>query len=74
MNFASLQAELDSISRSKQFNFSIPPFFTVIIRTLTILEGLALSVDKDFRLVKGAYPFVLAQLLNKEGGSEQGIK
>jgi predicted unusual protein kinase regulating ubiquinone biosynthesis (AarF/ABC1/UbiB family) len=72
MNFASLQTELDSISRENVLKFSTPPFFTIIIRTLTILEGLALSVDPDFRLVKGAYPFVLAQLFNKDVGSEQG--
>jgi len=38
------------------------------------LEGLALQVDPSFRLVKGAYPFVLAQLLSKDGGgSEWGL-
>eukprot|EP00520_Triparma_pacifica_P015961 CAMPEP_0118659570 /NCGR_PEP_ID=MMETSP0785-20121206/15185_1 /TAXON_ID=91992 /ORGANISM="Bolidomonas pacifica, Strain CCMP 1866" /LENGTH=361 /DNA_ID=CAMNT_0006552689 /DNA_START=108 /DNA_END=1193 /DNA_ORIENTATION=- len=74
MNFASLQAELDEISRENRLKFCTPPFFTVIIRTLTILEGLALTVDPDFRLVKGAYPFVLAQLLSKDfGGSEWGL-
>ena len=26
-------------------------------------------MDPDFRLVKGAYPFVLALLLTREGGS-----
>ena len=36
----------------------------MIIRSLTILEGFALSVDPKFRLVRGAYPYVLAQLLN----------
>lgn len=33
---------------------------------MTILEGFALSVDPNFRLVRGAYPYVLAQLLNPE--------
>ena len=32
--------------------------YSLIIRTLTILEGLALYVDPDFRLVRGAYPFI----------------
>ena len=38
----------------------------MIIRSLTILEGFALSVDPNFRLVRGAYPYVLAQLLNPD--------
>lgn len=44
--------------------FRLPPFYTLIVRTLTILEGLALYVDKDFKLVKGAYPFIARQLLS----------
>ena len=66
VNFARLQAELDQISRENVLRFSLPPFFTVIIRSLTILEGVALSVDPNFRLVRGAYPYVLRQLLNPE--------
>lgn len=63
VNFARLQAELDEISRENVLQFSTPPFFTVIIRSLTILEGVALSVDPNFRLVRGSYPYVLRQLL-----------
>ena len=66
MNFSRLQAELDAISRENVLRFSTPPFFTVIIRSLTILEGVALSVDPKFRLVRGAYPYVLNQLLIPE--------
>lgn len=66
VNFAQLQAELDEISRENVLRFSTPPFFTVIIRSLTILEGVALSVDPNFRLVRGAYPYVLRQLLSPE--------
>lgn len=67
MNFSKLQAELDAISQENLLNFKTPPFFTVIIRSLTILEGFALSVDPKFRLVRGAYPYVLQQLLTPEG-------
>lgn len=66
VNFSRLQAELDLISRENLLDFSIPPFFTVIIRSLTILEGVALSVDPNFKLVRGAYPYVLRQLLSPE--------
>lgn len=67
INFSSLQAELDAISRENVLKFKTPPFFTVIIRSLTILEGFALSVDPKFRLVRGAYPYVLRQLLSPDG-------
>lgn len=68
VNFARLQSELDEISRENVLRFSTPPFFTIIIRSLTILEGIALSVDPNFRLVRGAYPYVLNQLLSPEDG------
>ena len=67
VNFSRLQAELDAISRENILNFKTPAFFTIIIRSLTILEGFALSVDPKFRLVRGAYPYVLQQLLTPEG-------
>ena len=69
VNFARLQAELDEISRENVLRFKTPPFFTIIIRSLTILEGVALSVDPKFRLVRGSYPYVLRQLLTPEDNS-----
>ena len=66
VNFSRLQGELDAISRENDIQFKTPPFFTVIIRSLTILEGFALSVDPNFRLVRGAYPYVLAQLVSQQ--------
>jgi len=71
INFARLQAELDEISRENVLQFSTPAFFTVIIRSLTILEGVALSIDKNFRLVRGSYPYVLRQLLSPEDSDRQ---
>lgn len=70
VNFARLQAELDAISRENVLRFKTPPFFTIIIRSLTILEGVALSADPNFRLVRGSYPYVLRQLLAPEGNSQ----
>jgi hypothetical protein len=52
------------ITQEKILKMKTPAFFTIIIRSLTILEGFALAVDKNFRLVRGAYPYVLAQLLS----------
>ena len=66
INFSRLQAELDAISRENVLQFKTPPFFTIIIRSLIVLEGFALNVDPNFRLVRGSYPYVLAQLLSPE--------
>ena len=67
LSFSQLQVELDEISRDNVLKFKIPPYITIIIRSLTILEGFALDVDPNFRLIRGAYPYVLKQLLAPEG-------
>lgn len=67
LSFSQLQVELDEISRDNLLKFKIPPYITIIIRSLTILEGFALDVDPNFRLIRGAYPYVLKQLLSPEG-------
>lgn len=70
LSFSLLQMELDEISRDNVLRFKIPPYITIIIRSLTILEGFALDVDPNFRLIRGAYPYVLKQLLSPEGVEE----
>ena len=70
LSFSLLQVELDAISRDNLLRFKIPPYITIIIRSLTILEGFALSVDPNFRLIRGAYPYVLKQLLSPEGSGQ----
>lgn len=67
LSFSQLQVELDEISRDNLLKFKIPPYIVIIIRSLTILEGFALDVDPNFRLIRGAYPYVLKQLLSPEG-------
>ena len=53
LNFTKLNQNLNNFSSSGVLPFRLPPFYSLIIRTLTILEGLALSVDKEFRLIRG---------------------
>ena len=61
LNFTRLNQNIERIS--DKLPFRLPPFYTLIIRTLTILEGLALYVDPSFRLIRGAYPFIAKQIL-----------
>ena len=64
LNFTQLNQNVMSISFLLPIR--LPPFYTLIIRTLTILEGLALYVDPSFRLIRGAYPFIAKQLLSSD--------
>ncbi|CDF40749.1 unnamed protein product [Chondrus crispus] len=44
----------------------IPVFFTLIIRSLTILEGFALQTNASFKIVDEAYPYVVRRILTDE--------
>lgn len=44
----------------------IPVFFTLIIRSLTILEGFALQTDASFKIVDEAYPYVVGRILTDD--------
>ncbi len=71
LNFTALNRNINEMSYL--LPISLPPFYTLIIRTLTILEGLALSVDPSFRLVKGAYPFIAKQILLNQAGNSSDL-
>ncbi|ABB56740.1 ABC1 kinase family protein [Synechococcus elongatus] len=48
------------------YPFRVPAKFALIIRSLVTQEGLALSVNPDFRIVDVAYPYIAKRLLQGE--------
>ncbi|MGJ3246855.1 MAG: ABC1 kinase family protein [Elainellaceae cyanobacterium] len=49
-----------------EYPFRIPAKFALIIRSLVTQEGLALSLNSNFRIVEVAYPYVARRLLTEE--------
>jgi aarF domain-containing kinase len=64
INFNDLSADLAAITF--QFPFRIPPFFALTIRAIGVLEGIALSSNKDFALVDECFPYLARKLLTDE--------
>lgn len=56
INFQSLSDELASVTFD--FPFSIPPSFALLLRALSVLEGIALVGDPEFKLIMESFPFV----------------
>ncbi|MBD1850556.1 AarF/ABC1/UbiB kinase family protein [Leptolyngbya sp. FACHB-711] len=48
------------------YPFRLPAQFALIIRSLVTQEGLALSLNPDFRIVDVAYPYIARRLLTGE--------
>ena len=46
-----------------KYKFRIPPYYTLLVRSLTILEGIALASDKNYKVLGAAYPWVARRLL-----------
>jgi predicted unusual protein kinase regulating ubiquinone biosynthesis (AarF/ABC1/UbiB family) len=42
---------------------SVPAYYALILRSLTVLEGLALSADPGYKLLARAYPYMARRLL-----------
>lgn len=49
-----------------QYPFRVPAKFALIIRSLVTQEGLALSINPNFKIVEVAYPYVARRLLTGE--------
>lgn len=48
-----------------KYQFRMPPYYTLMLRSLASFEGLALAVDKDFKTFEAAFPFVVQKLLTE---------
>ena len=46
-----------------RFPFRVPPYYALIIRSLVTLEGIALSVDSEFKILGAAYPYFARRLM-----------
>ncbi len=49
-----------------EYPFRVPAKFALIIRSLVTQEGIALSLNPDFKIVEVAYPYIAKRLLKGE--------
>lgn len=63
-NFKTITDEFSELMYD--YPFRVPAKFALIIRSLVTQEGLALSLNRDFKIVEVAYPYVSMRLLMGE--------
>ncbi len=61
LDFKSVTDQLSGVMY--EFPFQVPAYYALIIRSLVTLEGIAISVDPDFKVLSKAYPYVAKRLL-----------
>jgi len=60
-----LRSQLQDISK-KYGSFRLPPYFTLIIRAFSTLEGLGLKSNADFAIVKECFPYIARRMLTDD--------
>lgn len=61
LDFKELTDQLSQVMYD--YPFQVPAYYALIIRSLVTLEGIALSVDRNFKVLSVAYPYVANRLL-----------
>ena len=61
MDFKAVTDDLSGVMY--KFPFRVPAYYALIIRSLVTLEGIALSVDPDFKILGAAYPYFARRLM-----------
>ncbi len=73
MDFKAVTDDLSGVMY--RFPFRVPPYYALIIRSLVTLEGIALSVDSDFKILGAAYPYFARRLMeDPDPGLRQSLK
>lgn len=61
LNFKTLVDGLGAVLY--QYPFNVPAYYALILRSLTVLEGLALYADPNFKVLAASYPYFAKRLL-----------
>merc|ERR1719148_540102 len=64
INFQDLAADLAEITF--EYPFSIPPYFALVIRAISVLEGIALVGNPNFAIIDEAYPYIARRLMTDD--------
>ncbi|XP_058188860.1 uncharacterized aarF domain-containing protein kinase At1g71810, chloroplastic isoform X1 [Rhododendron vialii] len=46
-----------------KFKFQIPSYFSLVIRSLAVLEGIAISIDPNYKVLGSTYPWIARKVL-----------
>jgi len=61
LNFQSIVNQLSALMY--EYPFRVPAYYALIIRSLVTMEGIAISIDPNFKVLSSAYPYVSKRLL-----------
>ncbi|CAL5414830.1 unnamed protein product [Camellia sinensis] len=54
---------LITMGEAYKFKFQIPSYFSLVIRSLAVLEGIAISFDPNYKVLGSTYPWIARKVL-----------
>ncbi|MEA5511643.1 AarF/ABC1/UbiB kinase family protein [Crocosphaera sp. UHCC 0190] len=61
LNFKSITDQMSDMMY--EFPFKVPAYYALILRSMVTLEGIAIGINPDFKVLSKAYPYVAKRLL-----------
>lgn len=61
LNFKKITDQMSAIMY--EFPFRVPAYYALIIRSMVTLEGIAIGIDPNFKVLSKAYPYIAKRLL-----------
>lgn len=61
LNFKSITDQMSEMMY--EFPFRVPAYYALIIRSLVTLEGIAIGIEPEFKVLSKAYPYIAKRLL-----------
>lgn len=58
---------------AKKYPIKMPEYFGLILRSFGALEGLGLSVDRDYSIVKECFPYMAQRMLSDDSERLRGV-
>ncbi|RMF26965.1 MAG: AarF/ABC1/UbiB kinase family protein, partial [Cyanobacteria bacterium J083] len=66
LNFKSITDQMSAMMY--EFPFRVPAYYALIIRSMVSLEGIAIGINPNFKVLSKAYPYVAKRLLTDPSG------
>ena len=64
LNFKSITDQMSAMMY--EFPFRVPAYYALIIRSMVTLEGIAIGIDPQFKVLSKAYPYIAKRLLTDQ--------
>ncbi len=69
LNFKKITDDMSAMMY--EFPFRVPAYYALIIRSMVTLEGIAIGIDPNFKVLSKAYPYVAKRLLTDQSSELQ---